>query len=117
MFHVTSDVKFSCMLFFLNTPLNGYLSFPGPGSDPGRWPRPWSPVINLYLPTSALNLYFPAPTANLCLPAPTLNLFLPPNLCLPVLRFTVKICYSYSVYLYKLSVYLYVLAPKVKYGK
>ena len=27
------------------------------------------------------------------------------NLCLPVLRFTVKVCYSYSVYLYKLSVY------------
>ena len=30
------------------------------------------------------------------------------SLCSPVLRFTVKVCYSYSVYLYKLSVYLYV---------
>ena len=45
-----------------------------------------------------------APTLNLYLPGPALNL------CSPVLRFTVKVCYSYSysVYLYKLSVYLYV---------
>ena len=52
--------------------------------------------------------------AGICVsrpPALALNLLLPAlvlNLCLPVLRFTVKICYSYSVYLYKLSVYLYV---------
>ena len=54
---------------------------------------------------------FPLP--NLYLPAPVLSLFLPAlvlNLCLPVLCFTAKDCYSYSVYLYKLSVYSYVLA-------
>ena len=31
------------------------------------------------------------------------------TLCLPALRFTVKVCRSYSVYLYNFSVYLYVL--------
>ena len=41
---------------------------------------------------------------------PALNLFLPVltlNLCLPVLCFAFKVCYSYSVYLYKLSVCLH----------
>ena len=64
----------------------------------------------------ALNLYFLAPGPNLYLPAPAFNLFLPVlvlTLCLPVLRFTDKVCYSYSVYLYKLSVYLYVVVSQV----
>ena len=70
--------------------LLGVFVFPGP-----------RPLI--FLPVLALNLY---------LPAPALSLFLPPlalNLCLPFLRFTVQVCYNYSVYLYKLSVYLFVL--------
>ena len=58
----------------------------------------WPPA-----PGPGPNLYFTAPVLNLYLPAPALNL------CSPVLHFTVKVCYSYSVYLYKLSVYLYVL--------
>ena len=72
--------------------LLGVFVFPGP-----------RPLI--FLPVLALNLYLPAP-------APALSLFLPPlalNLCLPFLRFTVQVCYNYSVYLYKLSVYLFVL--------
>ena len=52
-------------------------------------PRPWPPTLNLYLPVPALNWF---------LPALVLNLYL------PVLRFIVKVCYSYNVYLYKLSV-------------
>ena len=50
------------------------------------------------------NLSLTAPALNLCLTAPAFNLYLPApalSLCLPVLRFTVKGCYSYSVYLYK----------------
>ena len=61
----------------------------------------------------ALNLYFPAQVPNFYLPVPALNFFLLAlvlNLCFPVLRFTVKVCYSYSVYLSKLSVYLNVVA-------
>ena len=57
-------------------------------------------------------LCFPAPGPNLFLTAPALNLYLLAsalNSCLPVLRFTVKVCYSYNVYLDKLSVYLYLL--------
>ena len=53
------------------------------------------PGSNLYLTAPAPNLYFTSPVLAL-------------NLCLLVLRFTVKVCYSDSVYLYKLSVYLYV---------
>ena len=41
------------------------------------------------------NLYFMAPAPNLYFTAPALNLHL------SVLRFTVKVCYSYNVYLYK----------------
>ena len=63
-----------------------YLCFPAPGP-------------NLYLAALALYLYFTASALNLHLPAPELNL------CSPALRFTVKVCYSYIVYLYKLSVY------------
>ena len=52
----------------------------------------------------------PGPNLNLTLPAPNLYFTAPVlNLCWSVLCFTVKVCYSYSVYLYKLSVYLYVL--------
>ena len=66
-----------------------------PASGPGPGP-------NLYLTTPTPNLYFTAPALNLYVPVPALNL------CSPVLRFTVKVCYSYSVYLHKLNVYLYV---------
>ena len=55
----------------------------------------WHPALAL---APVLHLYFPTP-------APALNLFLPAlaiNLRLPVLRFTVKVCDSYSVDLYKL---------------
>ena len=65
-----------------------------------------APGLNLYLTAPGPNLYFTAPALNLYLPASALNF------CSPVLRFacsTVKVCYSYSVYLCKLSVYLYVL--------
>ena len=67
--------------------------------------RAGPPALNLFLPDPAINLYFAAPATNLYLPAPTLNLFsltaLALNLCLLVLRFVVKVCYSYSVYLCK----------------
>ena len=66
----------------------------------------WSRFIKwvFALPTSpALNLYLPPPAVNLFLPALALNL------CSPNLRFIVKVCYSCSVYLHKLSVDLYVL--------
>ena len=52
------------------------------------------PVPNMYFMSLALNLYLLAPVLNFCL---------------PVLRFTVEFCYSYSVYLCKLRVYLYIL--------
>ena len=62
-----------------------------------------APGPNLYLTALAPNLYFTTPILNLYLPAPALSLRS------PVLRFTIKVCYSYSVCLYKLSVFLYVL--------
>ena len=52
---------------------NGYLLFTAPGP----------------------NLYLTTPAPNLCFTPPALNL------CLRVLCFTVKVYYSYSVYLYK----------------
>ena len=61
------------------------------------------PGPNLYLTTPAPNLSFTAPSLNSYLPAPALNL------CFPAVRFTVKACYTYSVYLYNLGVYLYEL--------
>lgn len=65
-----------------------YLCFPAPELplDLGRGP-------NLYLTALSPILYF---TAVL-------------NLCLHVLRFIVKTCYSYSVHLHKVSVYLHAL--------
>ena len=54
--------------------------------------RPWPLTLKLYLPYLALNLFLT---------------LVAPNLCFPVVRFTVKVCYSY---LYKLNVYLSVLA-------
>ena len=73
------------------------------------FPGPRLPALAL-APAPDLNLYFPAPASNLYLPALVLNF------CLPLPRFTVKICYSYSVYLYNFSVYLYVVASWVKCG-
>ena len=67
-----------------------------------------APGPNLYLTNLAPNLHFTAPALNLYLPAPALTLCLPWR-CLPALRLTVKVCYSYSVYLYNLTVYLNVL--------
>ena len=64
-------------------------------------------------------LCFPAPGLNLYLTVPVLNLYLPIpalNFCLPVLCFTVKACYSYSVYLYKFSLFLFDLLLKYKVG-
>ena len=77
------------------------------------WPPTWATALNLHLPAPALNLYFPATATNLYLPAQVLHLLFPNlvlNLCLPVVCFTVKVFYTYSAYLYKLSVYLYVVA-------
>ena len=57
-----------------------------------------------------------APSPNLYLTAPALDLYLPilaPSMCLPVLPFTVKVSYSYSVYLCKLSIYSYVLTDNM----
>ena len=48
------------------------------------FPCPLTLIFNLYLLATFLSLFLP-----------TLTL----NLCLPVLRFTVKVCYCYSVYL------------------
>ena len=60
---------------------------------PSPWPGPWLLALNLYFPAPALIcIYWPWP--SICF-LPDLLL----NLCLPVLFFTVKVCYSYSVYL------------------
>ena len=53
----------------------------------------------------ALNLYLLAPTLNLFLPAMALNS------PFPAFRFAVKVCYS--VYFYKLTVFLYRLIFEV----
>ena len=66
-------------------------------------PPALAPGPNLYLTIQAPNLYFTAFVLSLYLPALTLTL------CFTALRFTVKVCYSYSVYLYNFSPYLYVL--------
>ena len=55
--------------------------FPGPAPDP-----------NLYLMAPAPNFYFTVPALNLYLPVPALSLRY-----LPVLRFTVKVCYSFCL--------------------
>ena len=77
---------------------------------PASRPRTWPPALNFYLPVPALNLYFASLAPNLFLWELAPNLFLPALalLCLSVLRFTVKVCYSYSAYLHKLSVYVLV---------
>ena len=59
-------------------------------------PPALAPGPNLYLTIQAPNLYFTAFVLSLYLPAPILTL------CFTALRFTVKVCYSYSVYLYVL---------------
>ena len=72
------------------------MCFPASGPVPGPGPGP-----NLYLMTPAPNLYFTAPALNLYLPVPALSL------CSAVLRFTVKVCSSYSVtYLNSTSTYM-----------
>ena len=73
-----------------NRPTYRVFVFPGPRS----WPLPWSPALNLYFPALALNIYLLAPALNLFIPDLALSLGL------PVHRFTVKVCYSDSVYLY-----------------
>ena len=76
----------------------GYLYFPGPGPGPGPrsqpWPWPAVPAPNLFFTALALNFFLPASVLNSCL---------------SVLRLTVKVCFSNSVYLDKLSLYLYLL--------
>ena len=62
-----------------------------------------TPGSSFCLMISVPDLYFMSLALNLYLLAPVLNF------CLPVLRFTVEFCYSYSVYLCKLRVYLYIL--------
>ena len=49
------------------------------------------------------NLYLMAPAPSLSFTAPALTV------CLPALHLTVKVCYSYSFYLYNLSVFLCVI--------
>ena len=55
---------------------------------------------------------FPTPGPQLVFKDPSFNLLLSAlalNLCLLILLFAVKVCYSYSVYLCSLSVYFYVI--------
>ena len=71
----------------------------------------WAKSIKLMKRSKIGYFCFPAAALNLHLPVPAINLFLPAlvlNLCLSALRFTVKVCYSYGVYLFKLCIYLYV---------
>ena len=78
----------------------GYLCFPAPGPGPQPQFVFDGPGPNLYFAAPVLNFYFAAPALNLYLAAPALNLYSPApalNLCWPVLRFSVKVCYSYSL--------------------
>ena len=74
------------------------------------------PLICIYRHRSSIRFY--QPWYSICV-----SLFfvlltaLVLNLCLPVLRFTFKVCFNYSVYSYKLSTHLYVVAFQVKCGK
>ena len=88
--------------------LSEYLSFMGICVS-----RTLALALTLYLPAPTPNLYFPILALNMYLLAQVLDLVLPAlalNFYLPVLHLTVQVCFSYSVYLYKLSVYLYALA-------
>ena len=55
---------------------------------PGHWPWPWPPSsISIYWSPASMCIYWPQSLICVCL------------------FFTTKVCYSYNVYLYKLSLY------------
>ena len=74
-------------------------------------PRAWSPTLVPGPQFSGFGpqIVFSGLGPQFGFTGPPLNLFLPAlaiNLSLLVLRITAKVCYSYSVYLYKISVYV-----------
>ena len=76
-------------------------------------PRPWSPTMvpgpQFVFTGFGPQFVFSGLGPQFVFTGPALNLFLPAlaiNLSLLVLRITVKVFYSYSVYLYKLSAYV-----------
>ena len=83
-----------------------YLCFPAPRPGSGPDPRPQfvfgdpGPKFVFHGPGHKFVFHGPGPQFVFTGPGPQFVF---------ALRFTVKVCYSYIVYLYKLSAYLYVL--------
>ena len=70
---------------------------PGPWSQPWLWP----PALNLHSPAAGVNLLWPVLALNSYLPVP---------------RFTVKVCYNYSLYLNSVCTHMLLLFKYNKYS-